>query len=70
MDEFPFDEEYDVDPLYEDDERGFKDDCNESQPCRGDEPWLDHFSIPFPVARPQGFHKFATRRPLKRPPCS
>jgi hypothetical protein len=47
MDDFPFDEDYDVDPPYEDDERGINDDCNESQPCRGDEPWLDHFSNPF-----------------------
>ncbi len=67
MDDFPFDEDYDLDPLYEDDERGINDDCNESQPCRGDEPWLDHFSIPFPFTRPQGFIILYMGWPLEAP---
>jgi hypothetical protein len=70
MDDFPFEEDYDVDPLYEDHERGINDDCNESQPCRGDEPWLDRVSIPCPVIRPQVFIISYTGWPFKGPPCS
>ena len=70
MDDFPFDEDYDVDPLYEDDERGINDDCNESQPRRGDEPWLDRFSVPFPSFDRKVFIILSRGWPLEAPPCS
>ena len=50
MDDYPFDDEGVDEPLFEDDERGINDDCNESQPCRGDEPWLGRYSDPFLIA--------------------